>query len=253
MASLLCVGDSHSRLIGLKPPGATFRYGRVCPTIVEGFDQSHIFSLRGATAMGFRPKADPECSYSRVSRCIERLNPDTICFGFGQVDAELSCYYQALRDGSRIEDAIRTRKRAMQRYLRHCQRIAGGRRILIKGLNTVALRNTGSLRMMILRNLVPALGIAERDLADWLDVNDVTLSLHARINNEIATALRRAVERVDLAYFDLRSTTGIKRRIYLSKREFCGRSRDVHLRALPGIEARFARGLSDAVIPVSAV
>ncbi|SEL23619.1 hypothetical protein SAMN05443999_104158 [Roseovarius azorensis] len=159
-----------------------------------------------------------------------------ICFGFGQVDAELSVYYQALRDGSRIEDAIRTRKRAIRRYLRHCQEIAGDRRILIKGLNTIALRNTGSLRTMIRNNLAPALGIAERDLADWLDQSGVTLALHGRINGEIAKALRQAAERMGLAYFDLRAATGIRRRSGLSRREFCGRSRDVHLRNLSKIE-----------------
>ncbi len=253
LGSLLCVGDSHSRLIGLKPPGAIFRYGRVCRTMVEGFDQSHVLSLRGATAAGFHPKADPDCSYSRVSRCIERLRPDTICFGFGQVDAELGCYYQALRDGTRIEDVIRLKRRAMQRYLRHCLSMAGERRILIKGLNTVALRSTRSLRMMIGHNLVPSLDIPARDLADWLELNGVTLALHARINAEIATALRRSAERMGLPYFDLRAVTGTQRRAGLSKRAFSSRSRDVHLRDLNEIETRFARSLSDAVMSVSAM
>lgn len=243
MATVLCVGDSHMRLVGIKPRGAPFRYEQISPTRIAGFDTAHILSLRGATAAGLRQKLDRTGSYARVARAIARLDPDTVCFGFGQVDAELSCYYMALRDGVSLAEATRAKRGAMPRYLRNCLRLAEGRGLVIKGPNTVTLRGTGALHRMLCANLCPALGLSEQDLSCWLHENDVTLARHGAINVEIATALRRSAHRFGLPYFDLRAALARQDHPGLSQPRFCGRARDVHVQPVLRIETMFGKSL----------
>lgn len=243
MATVLCVGDSHMRLAGIKPRGALFRYERISPTRIAGFDIAHILSLRGATAAGLRQKSDRTGSYARVARAITRLDPDTVCFGFGQVDAELSCYYMALRDGVSLAEATRAKRGAMPRYLRNCLRLAAGRGLVIKGPNTVTLRGTGALHMMLRANLCPALDLSKQDLSHWLHENDVTLARHGAINVEIATALRRSAHRLGLPYFDLRAAMASADHPGLSQPSFCGRARDVHVQPVMRIETMFGKSL----------
>lgn len=247
MKSILCIGDSHTRLIGIKSADVGFRYGRICPTEIKGFDQAQIFSIKGATATGFRPKSEKPSSFARTRRAINQMNPSFVCFGFGQVDAELSCYFDALRSGIPLDDAIRIKKRQVHRYLLFCQRSAGERPFVIKGLNPVALQNNHAFRRMLLGNLPAALEISAPDVSHWLDRNSVTLETHYKINSEIAEELNRAAKLLSLAYFDLREELSTGGKLAVAKPDLCGPATNVHLRLIPTIEKRFGDALWETV------
>jgi len=243
MKTCLCVGDSHARLFGTKPGGARFRYDRLSPTRLTGFNSAYILSIKGATAAGFRPKSGKLSSFTRTARAIKRTDPDLICFGFGQVDAEQSCYFMAIRDGLPLETAIQLKAQALRRYLRFCRRAANSRPFVIKGLNPVTLHDDGALHRMLLRTLPVALDLPRQTLADWLDRNAVTVESHRAINAAPASDLRKTAEALSFPYFDLRDETSMEERHGLAKPEFCGHARDVHLRCVPEIETRFAAAL----------
>lgn len=244
---ILCVGDSHSALIGIKPSGTRFRYGRICPTHVPGFDQANILSLKGGTAVGFRRKNTLDSTFAIARRTIRRLDPDVICFGFGQVDAEQGCYYVALRDGTSIQDAVTAKTQMFRRYLRFCMRAAKDRQVVIKGLNTTTLHDTAALHRMIWRNLSQKLQVPRRQVARWLVDNNVDIASHCAINISISETLRKEAEAASLAYFDLRSLTALPDPPGLTMPELCGARGDVHLARTPEIEAAFANALATAV------
>lgn len=237
---ILCIGDSHTRLIGAEPIYAKFRYGRVCHTHIYGFEQAHVLSIKGATAAGFRPKEERSSSFGAAARAIKRLDPQIVCFGFGQVDAEQSCYFKAFRDGIDIQEAVKAKQSALLSYLRFCKRLAQGRRIIIKGLNTTTLHETRDLRKMLLRNLPSALGMPKKKVARWLESNDVTVSTHRNINVAVAESLQNSADLLTLPYFDIRYLTDLQDQPGLTKPEFCARVGDVHLSQTSEIEASFA-------------
>ncbi len=244
---LLCVGDSHSRLIGLKPEGARFRYGHLSPTRIPAFDEAHILSIKGATAAGFQPKDNMSSSFARATRAIRRLDPDVICFGFGQVDAEQSCYYMALRDGTSIEAALDAKTKVLTRYLRFCLRAAKGRHLVIKGLNTSTLHNTADLHRMLLRKIPRQLGLPRKRAARWLMAHGVDIEAHRHLNTAMADALRTATEVAGLPYFDLRDLTALPDKSGLTRPALCGNAGDVHLAQTPDIETAFGSALARSV------
>ncbi|WP_454275281.1 hypothetical protein [Roseovarius sp. MBR-154] len=234
-------------MLGIKPNEPTFRYGHISPSRIPGFEQAHILSLKGATAAGFRPKSDKMSSFARAMRAIRRLDPDVVCFGFGQVDAELSCYYMALRDGTGIQEALDVKSLILNRYLCDCMRAAKGRQLVIKGLNTSTLHETKALHRMLLRKFPDQLQMPRRQVAKWLVDHDVTVTSHHRINTAMAAALHGAAAALGLPYFDLRGLTGTPEQPGLTRPEFCGRRGDVHLADTAQMEAAFAEALANSI------
>ncbi|WP_170765612.1 hypothetical protein [Ruegeria lacuscaerulensis] len=246
MKTLLCVGDSHSRLIGTKPTGSRFRYGRVSAIEVSGFDTANVVSIKGATAAGFYPKKDRQSSFSRVARAIRRLDPDVICFGFGQVDAELSCYFVALRDNIPLEDAIKSRLNSFPRYMESCGKAAGHRQIVVKGLNTATLQDSKAMRKMLHRRIRAPLELPRGQFSQKIENLGITLERHWKINADISAGLRQAAEAQGFPYFDLRKVTSLEGKPGLSKPEYCLGGGDVHLRQSAGIEHQLSQGLARA-------
>ncbi len=247
MKTLLCVGDSHSRLIGTKPTGSRFRYGRISAINADGFDTANVVSIKGATAAGFYPKQDRRSSFSRVERAIERLDPDVVCFGFGQVDAELSCYFVALRDDIRIEDAVATRLKSLRRYIEACKKAVKHRQIVIKGLNTATVDAPKAFRKMLHRRIRTALDMPRGQFTKKIEDLGLTLETHWKINADISAGLRQVSEVQALPYFDLREMTGVAGMPGLSKPEYCVGGGDVHLRQSIEIEDQFSQALARTV------
>ncbi|WP_420586195.1 hypothetical protein [Ruegeria sp.] len=244
MKTLLCVGDSHSRLIGTKPDGSGFRYGRISATTIDGFDAAHVVSIKGATAAGFYPKDDKGSSFFRASRAIRRLDPDVICFGFGQVDAELSCYYVAFRDNISLEEAIDTRLHLQDRYLEACRSLAGNRGIAIKGLNTATIDEPKALRKLLHRRIRARLDIPRGQFSRRMEELNITVDRHWQINAALSSGLRQKSRAQGLAYFDLRDATGRSDKPGLSKPEYCVGGGDVHLRMSPEVEEQFSNAVA---------
>ncbi|SLN73852.1 hypothetical protein [Ruegeria meonggei] len=247
MKTLLCVGDSHARLIGQKPDGGDFRYARVSVTAVNGFDTANVISIKGATAAGFYPKNDRKSSYSRAARAIKRLDPAAICFGFGQVDAELSCYFVAFRDNIRLADAITAKLEAQKRYLEACKEVAGNRAIVIKGLNTATIQDPKDLRKMLHRRIRTRLQAPRGQFTRRADELGITIQRHWDINAELSSGLKEKSRALGLPYFDLRDVTGSEDNPGLSKPEYCVGGGDVHLRQSALVEDMFSRALAKAV------
>ncbi len=246
MKTLLCVGDSHSRLIGAKPPGSSFRYGRISSIVVNGFDTANVVSIKGATAAGFYPKIDRKAPFNRVKSAIRRLDPQVVCFGFGQVDTELSCYFMALRDEIRVEDALETRLRALSRYLDSCLEVAGQRHVIVKGLNTSTIQDAKSMRRMLNRRIRIPLKMSRDQFSEKIECLGVSLERHWKINADFSDRLRQEAEAYGLPYFDLREVTGVMNTPGLSKPEYCIGGGDVHLRHSSWIENQFGQALASA-------
>ncbi|WP_170448815.1 SGNH/GDSL hydrolase family protein [Ruegeria arenilitoris] len=245
MSALLCIGDSHTRLIGSKPENSRFKYGRLCPAEVPGFRATHLLSIKGATAAGFRQKDHQNSPFAKATKAIKRLNPDFLVFGFGQVDAELSCYFVALRDSINLESALETRIAKLGSYLDACKDVADGRPFLIKGLNTSTLHETAALHRMVARNLHQELGLMQRQVVRALRLRKITTDVHRQLNTQLTTALSDAAQARNFPYVDLRETTGLKERPGLSKPSFCAGGTDIHLRLAPEVESGFAQAIAN--------
>ncbi|WP_299948170.1 hypothetical protein [uncultured Ruegeria sp.] len=241
---ILCVGDSHSRLLGAESSERNFRYGRVCPVEISGFEEAHVLAIKGATAAGFRPTTKKNSSFDAAKNAIESLDPDLVSFGFGQVDAELSCYFVAIRDQVDLDTAIQSRIDQLSHYLLFCQQAAPNRRVLVKGLNTSTLHRKYQLHNMLLETLPNQLGLTQDAFVDWLRQNQINIKRHREINERIAGELQKQAEAAGISYFDIRNHTGLADQPGLTNPEFCGRKRDVHLKRSLEIEACFSELLT---------
>lgn len=243
--NILCIGDSHSRLLGAERSESKFRYNRVCPVDIVGFKKANVLAIKGATAAGFRPRRNKRSSYNAADQAITEVNPDLVCFGFGQVDAELSCYFIAFRDGCDLETALQSRIDMLEHYLFFCREAVSNRPFLVKGLNTVTLQSKYRLYEMLLQKLPEQLGTDRSAFSDWLEQNEVGLTRHREINTTITKELRAGAGLLGIPYFDVRDRTSLPNQPGLTKPEYCGRKRNIHLNQSKATETLFSEVLSD--------
>ena len=236
MARILCIGDSHAEMIGTDLDAYPFKYGKITPRKFQK-QAGFVLSVRAATAGGIANQGSQTQSRRLAEASISRLKPDLICFGFGQVDAEITCYLHALRNAGKVPENRHVYFRnTYARYLQSCKEIAGEKRFVIKGINPATFRSDDSVRDYIGSQLKRYLDveneIAQNCLLEFLGVN---LEKHCEINQTAMLALRELCHDNNVPYFDIRNLVSDPATCGLARKEFTRRRPDPHL-VLSGVE-----------------
>lgn len=232
MTRILCIGDSHTRLIGVDQSDGEFRYNVPVARRFGSFD-AHVLSLRAATASGLANPDSQKQSNARAQQAIKTLDPDVICFGFGQVDAEVTFYLRALRaEGLKPNSVYAAFQTIYARYLHACIELAGSRPFIIKGLNPVSLPTDDLVKRYLKIQFRRYFGIESDDIQNCLvALLDINLLSHCEINQTAALVLKELCFDHGLPYFDIRAKVSDPLSVGLARLEFCARYKpDPHLR-----------------------
>lgn len=219
-----CFGDSHARFF------------RKANTLAWAGVVSHTsprvvaFDYVAASAKGFAAGEASRFAYKRFRRDYEMTEPDFVCLGFGQVDAEVGFYFRkhvrgftgsAEADLSSVYDA----------YIRMAESAIRVRPLVFKGPNPSTLRIDTQLQRYVSQRLVVRMTReSERAaiLAD-LQARPPEVAEHGRINSLAAELLRASAEAAGHVYFDVRAELEDPQSIGMARWEHVPADSDVHL------------------------
>lgn len=221
---IYCFGDSHSRYF---KKANTLGWGGI---VTSTSPRVTAFDYVAASAKGFAAGEASRFAYRKFCRDYQAAEPEFVCLGYGQVDAEVGCYFRRYVKGYG-GSAEADLSAVYNDYVGMAETTVPLRPLVFKGPNPSTMRIDAQLLRYVYQRLVVRITRESERAAIWAEMQSSPpeVAEHGRINAMAAEMLRAKVEAAGHIYFDIRSEVEDPSAPGFARWEHVPADSDVHL------------------------